>query len=193
MSIASTETFFIDLIKARFHAAMMAVESMPADWDSKTFERAMRMAPGVFVVFNGGSRLDGYGDALVIAAKWTFVVVTTHAQGDLARRHGDAREIGAFEMIEILLSLLEGVMPPDATQAMEVEAVANLFSDSDEAKGATLYAIECVMPQAIGPSAENPTDPNLDDFIRFHGNYDIAPGDGQVDASDVVTLPTGAP
>lgn len=192
MSIASTEVFFIDLIKARFGATLMAVESMPADWDSKTFERALRLAPGVFVVFNGGARMEGFGDALVIAAKWTFVVVTAHAQGDLARRHGDAREIGGFQIIEILLALLEGAEPPDAAGQMEVEAVANLFNDSDEAKGATLYAIECVMPQAIGPSAENPTDPDLDDFVRFHGDYDIAPGDGVIDASDVVTLPTGA-
>lgn len=193
MSIASTEQWFIDLIKTRFEDRLRQVESLPADWDDSTFERALYIAPGVFVVFNGGPRLPEYGDALVIQASWTFIIATTHEQNELARRHGDSLEIGAYQILEILLGLLEGTMPPDAAGPLAVQTIGNLFSNSNERQGATLYAIEAVMPQGIADSAAEPVDPDLGNFVIFHGDIDLAQPDGQVDASDTVTLPQGAP
>ena len=41
--------------------------------------------------------------------------------------------------------------------------------------------------EAYPPEADPST---LDDFVTFHGDYDLAPSDGQIDATDIVTLPT---
>lgn len=191
MSIASTETWFIDRLKARFEPHLRTVESLPADFDDEAFERMLREAPGIYVVFNGGARSDAYGESLVIDARWSFFAVTGHQQGDLARRHGDAREIGAYQMLELMTGVLEGAMPPDAADQMRVLTIGNVFSEGVDYKGATAYVIECGMDQGIGPSAEGPVDPALDDFVTFHGDIDLAKPDGQIDAADTLTLPQG--
>lgn len=191
MSIASTENWFIDRLKAVFQDHLRAVESLPADFDDQAFERMLREAPGVYVVFNGGDRAEGYGDHLVIDSRWSFYAVTGHQQGDLARRHGDARMIGAYTMIELLLGTLEEAMPPDAAEAMRVLSIGNVYSDAVEYKGATAYVIECGMHQGIGPSAQDPAEPDLAAFITFHGDIDLAEPDGEIDAADTVTLPQG--
>ena len=187
MTIAAIEQWFIDTIKPAFTGRLRVVESLPADWDAKTFERIFRAAPGVFVVFGGGRRLPEYQDDLVIAARWGFVAVTTHASGELARRRGDSREIGAYEILQVLASLLEGVTPPGAVGPLHFDDVTNLFDDANEVKGAALYGLEGLLPMPlVDPNAATPT---LDDFLRYDDTFDLAPPDGQAEAFDHVDLP----
>ena len=187
MSIASIEQWFIDTIKDAFAGRLKGVESLPADWDAKTFERIFRAAPGVFVVFGGGQRIPEYQDGLVIAARWGLVAATTHASGELARRRGDSREIGAYEILEVLATLLEGVTPPGAVGPLHFEEVSNLFDDANEIKGAALYGLEGLVPMPlVDPNAP---EPNLADFLRYYDKFDLAQPDGQPEAEDRVDLP----
>lgn len=187
MSIASVEQWLIDQVKAAFIGRLRGVESLPADWDAQTFERIFRAAPGVFVVFGGGQRIPEYQDDLVIAARWGFVAVTTHASGELVRRRGDSREIGAYEILEVLASLLEGVTPPGCVGPMHFEELTNLFDDANEKKGAALYGLEGVVPMPlVDPNAP---EPNLADFLRYDDKFDLAQPDGQPEAADHVDLP----
>jgi phage gp37-like protein len=186
MSIAATEQYFIDDIKAAFNGRLKGVESLPAQWDDRTFERIFRAAPGVFVVFAGGPRLPQFQDGVVIDATWVFAAVTTHASGELARRRGDSREIGAYEILEILAARYEGAEIPGALGPMHVDDVQNLFDDAIENQGAALYALSCRLPTLLAPS--DSAAPTLDDFLTFHDQVDLAPVDGQPEAADLVEL-----
>ena len=187
MSIATIEQHFIDTITAAFAGRLKGVESLPAMWDDKTFDRILRLSPGVFVVFSGGPRMPEFQDTVVIDATWGFIAVTTHASGELARRHGDSREIGAYEIVEILAGLLQDHLAPGAAGPMQLEDVRNMFDDALENKGATLYGLTFRMPTPIAD--DDAPAPSLDDFITFDGVYDLAQPDGRAEAEDTVTLP----
>lgn len=187
MSIATIEQYFINTVKARFAGRLKDVDSLPAAWDDKTFDRILRSTPGVFVVFAGGPRLPEFQDAVVVDGSWSFFVVTTHASGELARRRGDNREIGAYECIEILAPLFHNAIVPGAAGPMELADIANLFDDQLERKGAALYSVSFQMPTPIADDDAPP--PVLDDFLVFDDTIDLAPADGAAEASDHVELP----
>jgi phage gp37-like protein len=187
MSIAAIEQLLIDDVKAVFAARLKGVESLPAQWDDQTFSRIVRMTPGVFVVFAGGPRLAEFQDSVVIDATWAFVAVTTHASGELARRRGDSREIGAYEIVEILASRYDGRVIEGAAGPMRLDDLQNLFDNALEAQGAALYGVSFRMPTPLTP--DDAAAPSIDDFLIFRDQFDIAPADGQPEAEDTVTLP----
>lgn len=186
MSIAAIEQHLIDTVKARFTTSLRAVESLPSDWDADTFNRLLRGVPGVFVVFGGGQPDPASNDDGVILAQWVLIAATAHASGELARRRGDSREIGAYEIIEILTQLLDGHDVPDAGR-MKLQEIDNLFTGAVEKQGAAIYGVRFELPMPLAPSDQVP--PTLDDFLTFQPDYDAAPSDGQLEAEDLVTLP----
>lgn len=186
MSIVQNEQWFIETVKARFEGRLKGVESLPAVWDDRTFERLLRLTPGVFVVFAGGPRMPEFQDSVVLNATWTFAVATTHASGELARRHGDSREIGAYEIVEILAGLLDGQPTPYSAGPAELVDVQNLFDDALEKQGAALYGVSFQMPTPVDAGDAAPA---LDDFITFQDQFDLAQPDGQPEAEDRVELP----
>jgi phage gp37-like protein len=186
MSLATIEQYFIDDIKAAFNGRLKGVESLPAQWDARTFERIFRATPGVFVVFAGGQRLPQFEDGVVLDGTWVFAAVTTHASGELARRRGDSHEIGAYEILEILAARYEGAIVPGAPGPMHVDDAQNLFDDAIENQGAALYALTCRLPTPLAPG--DGALPVLDDFLTFPDQVDLAPVDGQPEAADLVEL-----
>lgn len=187
MSIASTEDHFIELVKDRFQGRLRAVESLPAQWSEKEIERVLRGMPGVFVTFMGGPRIPDYPDP-AINAQWIFFIATGNAGGELQRRRGDTREIGAYEVMEILVALLEQHVVPDGVKAAMVTDVSNLFDQADEFQGVSIYRVDVHVPMLL-LNTDTTTPPTLDDFIIFDASYDMAPPNGRVDAEDRVTLP----
>lgn len=184
MSIASVEQFFIDTIKARFGARLKGVESLPSDWDSKTVDRMLLLAPGAFVVFAGGPAIAGTSE---INGRWIVVAITSHASGEKARRHGDGREIGAYEIIETVVPLLHDRAVP-GIGTLRFGDVANLFDAVGESKGLSIYGAGFNLPMALEAATPDGADP-LDAFITFHAEHDLAPIDGASEAADTVTLP----
>jgi phage gp37-like protein len=187
MSIRAVEDHFIDLIKARFGGRLRAVDSLPADWDDDTFRRILRQAPGVFVVFGGGDADPSFDEQgrLVIDSQWGFTAVTTHASGERVRRHGDQREIGAYEIVEVLTALLHDHVVEGHGQ-MRLRSIKNLFTDGVEKQGASIYGVEFSMPMFVTP--ENGEPPDLGTFRTFHDDIDPAPKDGRILASDITNL-----
>lgn len=186
MSIATIEDYLINLVSTAFDSRLKAVESLPADWDNDTFKRLLRLTPGVFVVFGGGQRDSTETDdgRVVIQGKWGFIAATTHANGELARRRGDTREIGAYEIIERLCDLLEGHEVPDQG-VLSFVGIENLFTGDLEKQGAAIYAVEFTIPMYVSAGQGGAS---LDNFVTFHGDFDAAPQDGQIDAADTVQL-----
>lgn len=184
MTIKAVEDFLVATLKGRFGARLRGVETLPSEWDSKVVERMLVLAPAAFVVFAGGPSRGGTTD---IVGRWIVVAVTAHKNNEPARRHGDAREIGAYEIIETVVPLLHDRTVPDVGTLQFVD-VANLFNATDEARGLAIYGAGFDLPMALAPADPGAPDP-LDAFITFHGTTDLAPADGQADAEDTVTLP----
>lgn len=187
MSIAAIEQHLIDTTIATFNGRLKGVESLPADWDDKTFSRILRQVPGVFVIFGGGPRMPEFDNEVVLDAEWTFIAATGHASGELARRRGDSREIGAYEICEILAQKFHQYAVPGAGGLMQLTEVRNLFDDAIENQGAALYGVNFRMPTPIAD--DDATVPSLDDFLTYHDQVDLAPIDGQPEAEDLVALP----
>lgn len=183
MTIQAVEEFLIATLQTRFGARVKGVESLPSEWDDKTIARMLVLAPGVFVVFAGGS---AQRDTTQILGRWIVVGVTAHKGGELARRHGDAREIGAYEIVETVVALLHDVTVPDVG-TLTFSDVANLFSAANEARGLAIYGAAFDLPMELAPPIDG-SDP-LDDFLTFHADTDVAPADGVPEAGDTVTLP----
>ena len=182
MSIAGVEDYLIERIKAHFGARLRTVESLPADWDDDTFSRLLRATPGVFVVFGGGTALH---QSLDLRSSWVVFAVTTHAGAERARRHGDSREIGAYEIIEAVVPLLHDHAVPGAGR-LNFEEVENLFTGAIEKKGAAIYGARFTLDMTLDARAPAP---QLDDFRHFHADHDLAPADGRFEATDDVILP----
>lgn len=183
MSIKAVEEFLIQTLQTRFGNRLKAVESLPSEWDDKTIERMLRLAPGAFVVFAGGPARAG---STQITSRWIVVAATNHASGELARRHGDAREIGAYEIVETVIPLLHDCTVPDVG-TLQFTDVANLFSAANDARGLAIYGAAFDLPMELGTD-DTAGDP-LDAFITFHADTDLAPADGEPEAGDTVTLP----
>lgn len=187
MSIASVEQWFIDTIKTHFGGTLKAVESIPADWDDDTLRRVLRLAPGVFVVFGGGQRNSTDTDTgrVVIDAKWGIVAVTAHASGELARRRGDKREIGAYDILQRTARLLEGTEVPGAGE-IKVDQVENLFDAALEKQGVAVYGLALTLPMYLIP--DDAEEAPLDTFQTWDNTLDSTPGNGHAEAEDHVEL-----
>lgn len=187
---ADIEDALLARVRDRFGATLRQVDSIPADWDDEMVLRFLLNAPAVFLSW-GITRSSGSTDMTAeVDVQWQFTVVTAHEGKEAARRRGDARAIGAYDIVERLIPLMHGFSAPDES-ALRFESADNLFSAASERRGMAVYGVLFSMPMAMQDGDPPPSD--LEDFLRFHADYDQQPTDGQTEASDHVTLPQGAP
>lgn len=147
------------------------VDSLPGDWDADMLKRLLRLVPGVFVAFIGGPALAASGETVMIEAHWTVIAATGHASGEAARRRGDAKQIGAYEILEKLLPKLHGFAIADEGSLSFVE-VKNLYTGEIDKQGLAVYAAEFKMPMALPSDIDLAT---LTPFVTFDAKYDFAP------------------
>lgn len=174
MGIANTEALLIAKIQGSFAAKKLkTVESLPGNWDDDTMRRLLRQVPGVFVVWAGAqpaSARDG-GTAGLATGLWLVYCATAHANGEAARRLGDSKQIGAYELVETLIPQLNGLtIPGEGTLALA--KVENLYSGTIDKQGLALYVLHFNMPQAWPTEVDEST---LGNFEELHGLYDIPP------------------
>lgn len=184
MSIAAIEQHLIATAQTLFGTRLREVGSLPAEWDANTIQRAFNSAPGLFWVFGGATR-DPNRQDLVVITKWAAVAFTASAN-EPARRLGDSRVIGAYEIIETVAAKFDQHDVPDIGR-MELVDIDDLFQDAVERKGGSIYGAAFTLPMALPDPAT--VEDTLGDFITFDGKFDLAPTDAQVDAEDIVTLP----
>lgn len=184
--IRDAELGLVARLKAGFGNTLRQVDSLPDDWDDKTYETLLRQAPGAYVVFGGGQARQGQAsDQAAFKAAFSVVFVTRHASGEKARRHGDQMQIGAYEMIAIGVQLLHGYTIENVG-TLEFSHIDNLNEDAIDKQGGCVYAVGFVLPMALDAGGVDPS--TLDDFIRYYDSVDQVPIGDQADAQDHVTL-----
>src|SRR3546814_20452412 len=60
-------------------------------------------------------------------SSWGIYAVAAHAASERARRHGDPRTIGAYDLVEIAAALLDQHVVPEVG-TIEVREITNLFA-----------------------------------------------------------------
>jgi len=184
--IAAIEDDVIDRIKAHFGAALRSVDSIPGPLDNEdTLRKMLRAAPAVYVLFAGGRNQAPGKSPVELQGRWVLYVVTGHAGGQADRRRGDGRQIGAYDIVQRLVPLLSGFCPADES-ALDLVDVTNLYSGTIDSQGVTIYAATFGMRMDL---SSLPDESTLDDFLLCHADYDLAPADGTLDATDDIELP----
>jgi phage gp37-like protein len=149
--IASVEDALIAAVTAALPVDTARVESLPGDWDDVLFELAPRQAPVVFVAFLGGPPLSAQaGFEATIDSRWAVIAATNHASGELARRRGDAVQLGAYELLERIVPRLHGLPVADAgSMRLAGAGITNLYSGSVDGQGLAVYAVELALPLTL--------------------------------------------
>lgn len=175
MGILAIEDALISKIKTvlGFPAApkVNKVASMPMDINDLELLRAIAIqTPGVYVSFGGGTPPTKPGGTTAqVMGRWGVFVATGHASGQEARRRGDAKQAGAYELIEVLIPSLHGFTIAEHGTLLLV-AVENLFSGEIDKRGITIYSAVFQMPMAWPSDADLSL---LDSFQTFDAQYDI--------------------
>ena len=200
MNIAAVEDVLIAECKAALGRKVRGVESLPGDWDDEMLNRLVRAVPGVFVVFGGGPRRGAPGEIEAsINARFTVITATGHASGEAARRRGDAMQVGAYELLNVLVPRLHGLTVPGAG-TLSLEDVGNLYSGVIDTKGLAVYTATFSMPLCFDLVADESL---LAPYETFAALYDVPPltpaahadwlagnlSASRPDAADTVALP----
>ena len=197
MSIAAVEAFLIQHIKTLLGSHVKGVESLPGDWDDEMLSRFAKSVPGVYVSFTGGEpQQQGSMEA---AVNGTFAVyVATGHPNEQARRLGDAMQIGTYQLLQLLVPHLHGLVVPDVG-SVSMGPISNLFTGTIERKALAVYALVLRVPITfeLVPAAAA-----LAPFETFAAAYDTPPHTPELhpawlagndttppDARDTVALP----
>ena len=202
MSIATLETTLLAVIKDALGNKVRTVESLPGNWDDDTLKRLLRQVPGVFVAWAGSQPANGRdgGVGAVTSGLWLVYVVTGHASGEAARRLGDSQQVGAYELIDTLVPLLNGYLIK-GEGTLSLTRVENLYSGTVDRQGMCLYALHFNLPRSWPTPVDEST---LTPFEPVAPQYDVAPfssagehtkwlagdyGTSNPDARDTVAVP----
>lgn len=180
MKIGALEDELILTIKASpLGARVREVAGLP-DGNADTLVKRFRTtAPAVYV-----SPAPFDVAAPTASPVFEVLAVARNARGQRDARHGDGSVIGLYEMIDILLPLLSESCT--ASSGWSVTRIGfgrqELFADHGLHAASLTLRGRIEVSQDIDAAA-------LDAFVIFHADYDIAPADGAIDATDHVTLP----
>lgn len=194
--LAELELELIAAVNASSIAAnLKEVAAMP-DGDPETLvKRFATFAPGVYVV---AGDIDFDGDAADIY--FNLICCARNARGTDAARRGDAQTIGLYQMVDALTYEFNSL----GTASAVWNAKSAMFGKGKvwAAAGLSIASIRLDTKVTRMPIDET----SLDDFITFHGDYDIDPHqphtehlkwaeeppdltDSQPELTDTLTLP----
>jgi phage gp37-like protein len=197
-STAQVEADLIAKLKAACADRVRMVESLPGEWDDDTLKRLLTKTPGIYVAFAGGQTSSPGQTLPQINGQWMVYVATGHAQGQEARRLGDAQLIGAYELWEVVAKALHGRVIAGIGTAT-FQRLENLFTGTIENRGVAVYGVAFEIPMTLDIDVSSLVSP----FVTFDAKWDITSqtpdkhqswlnGDTSTsapDAEDVVTLP----
>jgi len=171
MSILVVEDSVLAQLRTLLGNKVRQVDSLPGDWDDEMLRRFLKLVPGVLLAFAGGTQSTSAGAAEArLQSRWIVYVLTGHPT-EAARRRGDAQQLGAYQLVQLLLPWLHGLQVPDVG-SMHLVDVQNLFTGTVERQGLTVYAITLGLEMAFELV---PADELLAPFETFVAQYDLPP------------------
>jgi phage gp37-like protein len=182
--IATAEDAIIAICDAALQAKVRPMESLPGVLTMDVLRTIAARTPAVYVCYLGGRAGVQVTDSAQHQALFAVYVITDHASGNVDRRRGDARQIGAYDILAILVPVLNDHTVP-GVGSLNFQRIENLFSVDLDKKGVSIYAATFELPMSFSYQLDETT---LDDFITYDATHSIS-ADVDVPASqDVVTL-----
>lgn len=182
--LAEVEDAIIERCERLVGEHVKTVEDLPGNWDPATLKAARRKVPGIYVAWSGGSAIRNARAG--IDGRYAVYIVTGQASGERARRRGNSREVGAYEILERVVPGLHG-LSVDGVGTLQLERVDNLYSDQADQQGVVIYGAVFALAKMMFPPALDAS--GLADFATFHANHQVPDGP---DTETHLTLPTGS-
>lgn len=185
--IATTENTILDQIKSVLmipgSAKIREAATLPGSWSYALLKLVLQKAPGIYVSFIGG-RNSKQANTAMIDGRFAVYAVSKEADEE-TRRRGNARVIGAYDMIEICAAQLHNLVVPNIG-TLKLQDIDNLFGEAMYDLGGTVYAASFNLEKMEFELPLNEADLNA--FVTFHAEHSIAPGTDEPAAIDNVTL-----
>lgn len=148
------------------------IEDLPGRWDEKTLRAALRQVPGIYVSW-GGARGDGNLAQPAASARYVVYVVTGHASGNRERRRGNARQVGAYELLERIVPAVHG-LTVQGVGTLALDSIDNLYSEHFDKQGVVIYGASYRLNLMFPPAFDVNT---LDDFELYTGTHQVGDAD----------------
>ncbi|HEY9200766.1 MAG TPA: phage protein Gp37 [Gammaproteobacteria bacterium] len=177
--ITTVENYLIEKITELFSGRLRLVDSLPGQLDQALIKAMAVNTPAVYVTFLGGRSNNS-----AWVANWGLYVSTGLGDHKL-RRQGDARIIGAYEIINLLISYFDDHTVPEVG-SFSFERVQNLFNLKLDSNGVSVYGITLNLPMPFDDVSE--ADGALQNFITYRAEHSLVPGDDEPTAIDEITL-----
>jgi phage gp37-like protein len=177
--IKTIEDNLIALVNATLPNVLRVVQSVPGQLTEQVLKAMFASAPAVYVAFLGGRNKDAYS--------WTasFAVYAVTGQGDQdQRRSGDARVIGAYDIMQALIPTINNHTVTDVG-TLRFERVQNLFNLALDKQGLTVYPMTFNIDLSMEYRINTDT---LNAFVTYHAEHSLVPGNNEPAAIDNVTL-----
>jgi phage gp37-like protein len=170
MILAALEDAIVARLRDAFGDRVREVDHRPDQLDAEALSRLLSMAPAAYVALLGLRRRntpDGTWDS-----SWGVYLVAANASGERARRRGDVATIGAYEMVEIAVRVIDGWGPNEAAGSFDVVSAEQLQADAFDRMGRTVHALAIEVPVEL-PRGIDPAD--LVPFVTFDAAWDVPP------------------
>lgn len=182
--LAEVENTMIERCRQLIGEHVKTIEDLPGSWDEATLKAARRKVPGIYIAWSGGPAVPG--TRALLNSRYAVYVVTGQASGERARRRGNGREVGAYEILERVVPGLHA-LSVEGVGSLQLERVDNLYSDRADQQGVVIYGAVFSLNRMMFPAALDAS--GLADFQTFHADS-LVP-DGPVTETHL-TLPTGS-
>lgn len=168
--LVEIETGLVALVKnSPLGTRLRQVDSLPDLEGDSLIGRFTSDAPAVYVAMGSFQVKRG-----MAAPKYGVACVARNSRSQQAARHGDGIAIGLQEMLEAVMTLLDGasISFGEDTVAFEVVSCDLIVSEALYQKGVYAGVVQ------LQPTADVPLPPflsDLADFKTFHSDFDIDP------------------
>ncbi len=179
--ITLTENEIIAVCDAALNGKVRGMESLPGRMSLSVLKKIAARAPAVYVAYLGGNKSGpAVRDTATHRAVFAIYIVTDRTDG----RRGSGRKIGAYDIINTLVPALNDHSVPEVG-TLESKAVENLFSVELDRSGVSIYAATFQIPMTFDYQLDETA---LDNFITYHAEHSMTPGDDEPAAIDSVQL-----
>lgn len=156
------------------------MESLPGRMSLQVLKNIAAKAPAVYVAYLGGRKGASVHGTVIHKGVFAVYIITDTDEG----RRGSARKIGAYDIINTLVPVLNDHQVTDVG-TLEFQRIENLFSVELDKQGVSIYAAVFEMPMSLEYQIDEAA---LDNFVTYSATHSMAPGDDEPDAEDNVQL-----
>jgi phage gp37-like protein len=178
VSILAAEDGLLAKIRAKLMpqgaAKVRSVEALDGAWDENTLKAVLLLVPAVFIFWSGGRPVPNARTA-TMDAEWIVYAVTSNASGAAARRRGDGKAVGAYELVDTLVPLLHNCTI-DGVGTLKFAGAECLFNGKIDKQGVCCYAISFTMTDSFPAEVDESA---LEPFETFAAFYDTPPHDNE--------------